>query len=795
MTIYFSQTEIRDLFYKKGFNIKEGLLPIGIENNLPIYINLETQNIEGTNLGIIEYILSKYPSLETNLNEYSAGKKYMYTRATIMKKKVPLILLLSYFEGISGILRRAKVKYDFSDTRPKVSRNEKFIQFNNGYLVYENKPFEVSLLMNGFTEIPTKIYDYEEFDKKDIYPSIFEKMFGRRNIASAFNNFYENFVDPVTYGVLVDMNLPTDITGMLLYANDLLVDDQYREETDLNIFRVRRNEIINALLYKNIATAYEKYKLTASNNNPKKMSIPKGKIIKDIQELQTVEDYSVLNPIVELEKIRAITPKGPSGCNIKEAYKINKRAFHESMLGMYTISTAPGANVGIVRELTNEPGLVSPRGYMNLPGREGVESLNDNNLFGAAELLSPLGASRDDPQRLAMATKQSKHIVPVKKSSPVLISNGVEQTIQYELCKDFCVVAQEDGEVIERDDNAGLVVVKYKSGKYDAIDIAEKTVKNGAGGFFLSNKLICNLKVGQKFKADDILASDEKFFTDSKITGNRFNIGTLCKVAIMSSYATYEDSTIITKKMAQEMATEVCMPRDIVLGANTNVEYMVKVGDTVEVGDELIRFERSFDEDVYNKLLANIGEELGESISMGSKDQVKSKYSGVISDIKIYSTVGLNELSPSLRRIVKDYYDKTNKRKKILNKYDDSNELYKCGILFNEPTKPIQTPDGKVKGNIVNDGVLIQIYVKYFDELAIGDKITNFTALKGIVGAKVEEGKEAYSEFRPEEEISTCIAPAAIIARMTPSIVLTLLGNKVIVELKRTLKDIYEGKK
>ena len=79
--------------------------------------------------------------------------------------------------------------------------------------------------------------------------------------------------------------------------------------------------------------------------------------------------------------------------------------------------------------------------------------------------------------------------------------------------------------------------------------------------------------------------------------------------------------------------------------------------------------------------------------------------------------------------------------------------------------------------------------------MAIGDKITNFTALKGIVGAKVEEGKEAYSEFRPEEEISTCIAPAAIIARMTPSIVLTLLGNKVIVELKRTLKDIYEGKK
>ena len=36
----------RDLFYKKGFNIKEGLLPIGIENNLPIYINLETNTLK-----------------------------------------------------------------------------------------------------------------------------------------------------------------------------------------------------------------------------------------------------------------------------------------------------------------------------------------------------------------------------------------------------------------------------------------------------------------------------------------------------------------------------------------------------------------------------------------------------------------------------------------------------------------------------------------------------------------------------------------------------------------------------
>ena len=79
--------------------------------------------------------------------------------------------------------------------------------------------------------------------------------------------------------------------------------------------------------------------------------------------------------------------------------------------------------------------------------------------------------------------------------------------------------------------------------------------------------------------------------------------------------------------------------------------------------------------------------------------------------------------------------------------------------------------------------------------MASGDKITNLTALRGTVGEMVPEGQESYTLFRPDEEISSCIAPAAIIARMTPSIILTVLGNKVLVELKRKLKDIYFGNK
>lgn len=794
--LMFDQITLHAKCDEKKIKIKPDTIPIGFDDDKPIFLNINDNTVVGTNKSLFEYICSKSPELSELIKQTSAGKKYMHTRATIMKKKVPLILLLSYFEGLDNILKRAKVKYYFSDTRPRVSSNEQVIEFKNGYLVYENKPFEVSLLMNAFVDIPTKMYDYEDFNEKTIYPDIFESMFNRRRIAVAFDHFYENFVDPITYETLVDLNLPTDITGILLYANSLLVDNQFKYETDQELMRIRRNEIMNAILYKKIATAYERYHDTSTNSNPRKISIPRDSVIKDILTQQTLEDYSVLNPIVELEKVRATSPKGPSGCNLEEAYKINKRSFHKNMTGLFTISTSPDKNVGVVRELTLEPGIVSPRGYLDTKNTNSeIEELKDVNLFGAAELLSPLGGTRDDSVRLAMATKQSKHIVPVKKSSPVLISNGSEQTIQYELSNDFVVVAKEDGKVIEKDDKTGLVVIEYKSGKHEAIDLSPRTVKNGAGGFFLTNRLNCELKVGQTVKKNDILASDSKFFTNSKITGNRFNIGTLCKVAIMSSYSTYEDSTEITKKMAREMSSEITMCKSVVLGASTNVDFIVKVGDRVEVGDELIRFERSFNEDTYNKLLANIGEDLEQEITMSSKEQVKSKYSGVISDIKIYSTVDLDQLSSSLRFIVESQYNKIKKRKKLLDKYDKGNDIVKCGILFNEPTGPIETKDGKIKGHIVNEGVLIEIYITYNDEMAIGDKVTNFTALKGTIGEIVPEGQESYTLFRPDEEISTCIAPAAIIARMTPSITLTVLGNKVLIELKRHLKDIYFGKK
>ena len=219
---------------------------------------------------------------------------------------------------------------------------------------------------------------------------------------------------------------------------------------------------------------------------------------------------------------------------------------------------------------------------------------------------------------------------------------------------------------------------------------------------------------------------------------------------------------------------------------------MVKIGDKIQSGDELIRFERSFDEDSINALLFNVGEEMKEDIIMNGKDKIKAKFSGVIDDIKVYCTVDVEELSPSLRKIVTDYYDKVNAKKSMLEKYDDKGSVVKCNMLFNEPIGKVETNNGKLRGAIVNDGVLIEFYVKVYDEVGVGDKIVFFSALKSIVGGVIEEGKEAYTLSRPEESIDAVLSCNSLIARGISSAPKMLMSNKLLVELSRKLKEIYE---
>ena len=386
-----------------------------------------------------------------------------------------------------------------------------------------------------------------------------------------------------------------------------------------------------------------------------------------------------------------------------------------------------------------------------------------------------------------------KHMIPVASASPVLVSNGSEKILPYHLSNDFCVVAKADGKVISNNQKTGVIVIEYNElingKKRYVINSNTKVVKNGAGGFYLTNKLNCDeLKPGFRFKKNDVLAYNDKFFSKSNMEGVRFNIGTLVKAACCSTYSSFEDGNFVTEKLSTKLGAEICMETETVIGKNSNVSYIVSIGDEVNIGDPLIIFDNSSNDESFNKMLKNIGTELKEEITLLGKTPIKAKYAGVIQDIKIYATVKTSEMSSSLKKVVEDYYSRIRAQENDIKKNAGSDP----NLAFTETTDIIENEDGKIMGVTVGEGVLIKFFIKYIDKHSIGDKLVNFTAMKYVTAEMIKPGLEPYSLDNPDEEISTLIAPGGILGRMTPSIFTTMYANKIIVELKRKWLEMYK---
>lgn len=411
LVLTFNQPDLRNELKEKCIAIdglKEEELPIGLDSGKLVVLNVNTGLIKGTTKDLPDFIVDRLvardPNLLGELEKVTVSKKYVYSRVSVLARKFPLILLLAYHEGLTAIMKKAKIKYSISDKRKRLTLDEKNrigeIKFADGYLYYDLYPFRNSLLLNALQELPTEDHELKEFDNKEVYLELFEMMFGSRNVAKGFSNFIHLFLDPITLEVCQDNDLPTDFTGLLLYANALLEDNAFTTENKMSLYRIRSNEIVNGLLYKVLADAYAKYTNTANNTTPIKMSIPRDKVIKEINACTIISDYSCINPIAEVEAYGGITYKGPSGLNVDEAFTLPKRSYDATMLGLIGMSSPYNNKVGISRQLAFNPRILNNRGYI-IPGKKGDKGLDMANVMTPAEILTPMAANHDDSPRTA----------------------------------------------------------------------------------------------------------------------------------------------------------------------------------------------------------------------------------------------------------------------------------------------------------------------------------------------------------------------------------------------------------
>jgi hypothetical protein len=225
------------------------------------------------------------------------------------------------------------------------------------------------------------------------------------------------------------------------------------------------------------------------------------------------------------------------------------------------------------------------------------------------------------------------------------------------------------------------------------------------------------------------------------------------------------------------MASDIVVMKSVSLEPMANVYYIANKGQKIIEGDPILIFQNAYDEADANLLIKNLNNEDGDVVEIG-RSVIKSKVTGIISDIKIYRTCDIEECSDSIKKIIKTKENDINKYKRIAAKCNNE-------VQFDSTEKLPQ--NGKLKN--VN-GILIEIYMKYHDKVSIGDKGVLTNANKCIYKTIYKDSEAPYTDFRPDEHIDQITSASSMDGRIITSIMKTGAANKLMVELYRKVAEI-----
>ena len=777
---YFNRDELIHKLEEKKVKVEsdQGFLVVGITK--------DNQAITVPETGVSAALINHLGIHEYAYTFMKPGARMTYSQASILNSKIPLIVVMAYTAGLTGALNAAGVEYNLSEKRPTNTKN--YFRFNDGFLSFnDNYAPDAALLVNGLAVINTQEYSLTDIDTKAMWLDVLDD-FGGRNRADGLDSFANLMMDPITVEVCKTYKLPTDYIEVLAYASSLLTTNKFNRHTDITGNRFRTNERLVHFLYKSLATSYGMYLREIKNNRKDaKMTMKQSAVIDMALSDVTTSDLSKLSPLLELESANTVTFKGLSGMNSDRSYSLDKRTYDKTMINKLSMSTGFSATVGINRQSTINMGIESTKGYIKSGGE--LDRMSDANTLSITEALTPFGTTRDDPFRTAMTFIQtSKHGMRTTEQDPLLVSNGADQALPYLTSDTFAHKAKWNAVVEEITNDYMIIANKSNPKEKEFIDLREKVEKNSDGGFFITIKLdtFKNYKKGDSIKAGDIVAYDKSSYSDTVGIGNlAYNIGTLTKIAIMHTDKGFEDSAIISQDLSKKMASEIVLQVDVLMDAKDIDIQCVEVGKELHEGEVIMSYRAALEDqdatDIINKMVQkNAGSDSKELMDEIGKIKVKSKVTGKLQDIKVYSTIPTSEMSKSLASFVNKYNGPVDKMKSKLSKLGiDGSQYGTSGVL--PPVGKLKHCEGKV---------LVEFYIKYYDKMSVGDKLVYFSALKGVVKEIFPEGKEPYSEYRPDEKVHSFLPVGSINARMVTSVLTLGAINKVLIELDRHVKDI-----
>ncbi len=629
----------------------------------------------------------------------------------VFNKDIPIGMVLGYHWGLENLMNRLGVspRRVPRGERARVADDEFALQFSDEVLVFKRGSNTAAMLMAGFLPYSQSIKNYSvySFDSKDIYFTVMENNGVGVRYLRELEMLLDMWIDPITMDLLKEMGEPTDFLGLLIRATELLQTDWTPDETALSQMRIRGNERIAGAVYNVLASAVRSFKSRpgAAGGQVEMSPYEVWTKINTDGSVRLVEEANPIHNIKEREEVTYMGEGGRSGRSMVK----RTRVFHREDEGVISEATKDSGEVGVTVSMTANPLLTSMRGLTKryVQGETGSASL-----LSTSALLAP-ASDRDDPKRVNFVSIQQSQGIAAVGYSPTPLRTGMEQIIAHRAGDLFAAAAEKEGKVVSVTPEA--ILVEYDDGTTKSVELGRRFGK--AAGAVVPHEVVTLFRVGDQVKAGDILSYNTGFFEPDPFnpTNVLWKAGVLTNVALLESTDTFEDSSVISETLAQQLAAQTTHIRDIVLDFSQSVSGLVKLGQDVDVESILCTIEdavtassRLFDADSLATL------------SLLAKQTPRAKYHGKVEKIEVFYHGDMEDMSESLMTIArssdrarKAYYTSIGK-KVITGAVDDSLRIGGNPLLL--------------------DQLVIRVYITGVVPAGVGDKGVLFNQLKTIFG-------------------------------------------------------------
>lgn len=324
-----------------------------------------------------------------------------YGGIVILKKYVPIAILLCYYLGINNVLKILNAKYEKfeGNKRVKADNNSYVIRFKDTKLLVTKDNGITDMILAGMLAVDKLLVNYNmaDFNTKDKMKVILHTLFSMESSIRYINELEmleTMFIDPMTANVLRQMKEPINFPGLLIRACELILNDNYKHPNSIENMVIKGYERVAGMIYKEIVYALKDYENKSAYGNSKIM-LDRYAVMTKINEDNTKVPVEDLNPISVIKQKEDVSYLGDGGRN-KETMTKETRELGVSEIGIMSEATKDSGSVGITAYMSANPNIDNISGMITKDNN----NLSWSNRLSTVGMLTPFGLT-DDGKRLA----------------------------------------------------------------------------------------------------------------------------------------------------------------------------------------------------------------------------------------------------------------------------------------------------------------------------------------------------------------------------------------------------------